>query len=100
MGRIRESLKEAINKFFGPSEPEKTFDEIAIADGVGAGAREELKATQNGAIGWKWYSEEQETPTKKGRQSGLGRVTSSRDKQPKQQEKSVQQRTIDDSLEL
>lgn len=96
MGRI----KDLINAFLKPSESSKTFDELAVKEGIKPEVLKELKATQNGAIGWKWYSEEQETPTKKGRQSGLGRVTSSRDKQPKQQEKSVQQRTIDDSLEL
>ena len=74
MGRIRESLKEAINKFFGPSEPEKTFDEIAIADGVGAGARKELKATQNGVPNWKWRSEEPETDENSGRIAGLKRL--------------------------
>ena len=91
MGRI----KELINKFIQPSESSRTFDELAVEEGLKPEALKELKATQNGAIGWKWYSEEQETPTKRGRQSGLGKVNSSRDKQPKQQIQSTQQRDSD-----
>ena len=94
MGRI----KDLINAFLKPSESSKTFDELAVEEGIKPEVLKELKATQNGAIGWKWYSEEQETPTKKGRQSGLGRVTSSRDKQPKQPTQSAQQKIVDNDL--
>ena len=94
MGRIRE----LINNFLKPSESSKTFDELAVATGIKPESIKELKATQNGAIGWKWYSEEQETSTKKGRQSRLGRVTSSRDEQPKQSIQSAQQKTVDNDL--
>ena len=91
MGRI----KDLINAFLKPSESAKTFDELAVADGVKPEELKELKATQNGATGWKWYFEEQKTPTTKGRQSGLRKVNSERNEQPEQ---SIQQ-IIDNDLE-
>ena len=91
MGRI----KDLINAFLKPSESAKTFDELAVEEGIKPEVLKELKATQNGVIGWQWHSEEPEASTKRGRQSGLGKVTSEKNKQPK---KSIQQ-TIDNDLE-
>ena len=94
MGRI----KELINKFIQPSETSKTFDELAIVAGIKPGALEELKETQNGVVGWPWHSEEPETDTKNRRESGLGRITSSRDTQPKQPRQSTKPKIVDNDL--
>ena len=67
MGRIRD----LINIFLKPSESERTFDELALAGGIKPNELKKLKATQNGAIGWEWYSEEQETDKNSGGIAGL-----------------------------
>ncbi len=67
MGRIRD----LINIFLKPSESERTFDELALAGGIKPNELKKLKATQNGAIGWKWYSEGQETDKNSGGIAGL-----------------------------
>lgn len=67
MGRIRD----LINIFLKPSESERTFDELALAGGIKPKALKELKATQNGAIGWEWYSEEPKTAKNSGGIAGL-----------------------------
>lgn len=59
MGRI----KDLINSFLKPSESEKTFDELAVADGVKPEELKELKAKMNG-VKWTGYSEETETEVK------------------------------------
>ena len=67
MGRIRD----LINIFLKPSESERAFDELALAGGIKPKALKELKATQNGAIGWDWYSEEPKTAKNSGGIAGL-----------------------------
>ena len=58
MGRI----KDLINIFFNPVQPDKSLDELAVEAGINASDLELLKKSSNGLEGsWKFADEVEET---------------------------------------
>lgn len=62
---VLKKIKELIDSFTKPVEPEKSFDELAVAAGIGEADLNALKKSMGG-VSWK-FDEEEIGETKKGR---------------------------------
>ena len=81
MGRIRD----LINIFFNPVQPDKSLDELALEAGINASDLELLKKSSNGLEGsWKFADEVEETKKKKS-----SKITTSKETQIQQEPKNV-----------
>lgn len=61
---VLKKIKELIDSFTKPVEPEKSFDELAVAAGIGEADLSVLKESMEGV---KWQFDEEPEETKKGR---------------------------------
>lgn len=61
---VLKKIKELIDSFTKPVEPEKSFDDLAVAAGIGEADLSVLKESMGGV---KWQFDEEPEETKKGR---------------------------------
>ena len=101
MGRIREYLKEAINKFWEASEPEKGVGDLALAGNMTPEQIKDLQRTQDGATDWKWAESGQKSYISNGRRDKLNNRIQAKGKQSDTKTRqSVAPKSKDDDLVL